>query len=195
MISHLLLGRLFVAQHVAGVLLVLGGILQLRCRLGHHLGNVLPDEVGLIHHISLSPLEVFGLGGVFFLLNLLGLFLNLGLILDGLFNVGNGLADDFFAVTLGGEDAGDVQHRIAGSALIAGGALKPARLEVVNGGLQGRFEIGLHQFQRQLGPRLRFAVELFVQVAELLHKRLGFVIDAHLIQLLQAQLDRGFLPV
>ena len=185
----------FVLKNLARVLLVVRGFLQFLSGLRDHFGHVLANKVGAIHKVGLGALHFLGFGGILLLGNLLGLLDNLFLSSFGLFNITNGLADDFLLVALGSEDACDVNHGTARATFVAGGTLEARALDIGKCAFEGRIEFGLHLFESKPGARFVGGIEQLVQLLEFLDERGGFITDAGLVKFLQPQVNLGALLV
>ena len=155
---------MIVIENGAGILLIVGRVLQLLGGLRDHFGYVLANKIGAIHKVGLGTFHFLGLGGIFLFGNLLGFLDDLFLSVHGLFNVTNGLADNFLLVTFRSEDARDVEHGTAGTSFVAGGALEARALDVGERAFEGGIEFGLHLFECELGARFVGGVEQLVQL-------------------------------
>ena len=182
---------LIVIENSTGILLVVGGFLQLLSGLWDYFSHVFANKVGAIHKVGLGALHFLGLSGIFLFGNFLGFLDNLFLPGHSLFNVANGLADNFLLVTFRSEDARDVDHGSPRTTFVAGGALETRTLNVGERAFEGGIEFGLYLFESQLGAGFVGGVELLAQLREFLNERGGFITDAGLIELLQAQVNLG----
>ena len=117
------------------------------------------------------------------------------LIDHSLLDIADGLTDNFFFVAFGCENAGEIQHRIAGAAFITGGTGQLGTLEIVQSAIQCRVELGGDFFHGQLRTRFHAGIQFFIQLFQLLDECAGLVVDAGLVELLNTQVDFGFIPV
>ena len=188
-----LIGLIVIENGPGGLLILRGGLEFLRGGRNKIL-HILANEIGSVHQLRLIALEILGLDLLRYL-KLLCIGFHLFLIDHGLLDIADGLTNNFLLVALGSKNAGEIQHGIAGAALVSGGTRQLGSLEVVKCAIQRRIELGGDFFHGQLGTRFHAGIEFFVQLFQFLNERAGFVINTRLIQLLDSEIDLGFIPV
>ena len=188
-----LIGLIVIENGPGGLLILRGGLKFLRGGRNKIL-HILANEIGAVHQLCLIALEVLSLDLLGFL-QLLGIGFYLFLIHHGLLDIADGLTDHFLFIAFGSENACEIQHGIAGAALVAGGTGQLGSLEVVQSAIQRRIELGSDFFHGQLRTRFHAGVQFLIQFFQLLDERAGFVINASLVKFLNAQVDLGFIPV
>ena len=188
-----LIGLIVIENGPGGLLILRGGLKFLRGGRNKIL-HILANEIGAVHQLCLIALEVLSLDLLGFL-QLLGIGFYLFLIHHGLLDIADGLTDHFLFIAFGSENACEIQHGIAGAALVAGGTGQLGSLEVVQSAIQRRIELGSDFFHGQLRTRFHAGVQFLIQFFQLLDERAGFVINASLVKFLNAQVDLGFIPI
>ena len=117
-----------------------------------NISHVFPDKVRAINQIRLGTAQILR-PGIVVVLQCRGVVLDVFLVTDGLFNVLDGLPDDLFIITLGGQQACEFDHCVARIAFGEGGLFEAGFLsslghilDFLDCGLERRIQIALHQF-------------------------------------------------
>ena len=169
-------------------MLIVARLLEFVGSLGDNILYVLPDEIGLECQLGLLTLERFGVGR-FSVLEILSFGHHFVLLGHHLFYVLDGLANGFFFAAFGREQAHEFNHAAMGVLLVTSCALDGFALEISGRAIEGGFQIGLHLCQRLSGAMLFGAGEFFVELLKKRSEDLSFIIDADLVELLNAQVN------
>ena len=114
------------------------------------------------------------------------------LIVNGVLHVLKSLSDDFLIISLGSKDTGDVDHCDVAGAFETGRLDEVVFLNVFGGGIQSGLQIAFHEAQCHAGARLDILANFFTKFLQFLDQSLGFIGDAGLVQLLNADINLEF---